>query len=222
MDENVIRLIEPGFLKACWHGKYHYLEPWIGCEHDCLYCYGRSRQVVNDSLVYYQTVFNRPLTLYTPEILLEKMRQAIKKNKVKILKLSRYTDIFIPKFVHNGFTYALLNELCQSSVKRIIMTTKGIPNEEIVSLIKKYSDKFSYNAVIKPQCEYLLEPNTPTNEEKLKILSELDQAGLQCTVHMDPLVFGLSMTKEDWYNFLKQIQSFGLNRIIFSYLNKWR
>ncbi|MGD9152291.1 MAG: hypothetical protein PVG30_01355 [Gammaproteobacteria bacterium] len=218
MNNKCINLVEPGFLKSCKYGKYHYLEPWIGCEHNCLYCYGRSHKTVNNSLTHYQTTFNNPLPQHNPDILLNKIRQAIHKNNVKVLKLCRYTDIFTPKFVKNGLTYAILNELCQLPIGKIIITTKGVPDKNILNLIKQHKNRFSYSAVIKPQCEYLLEINIPINEEKLMVMSELNKAGVKCTVGMHPLLFSINMELNEWRVFFKQIKSFGLSRVMFSYL----
>lgn len=214
----LVNFITPGVLGSCWCGKYHYLEPWIGCEHDCFYCYGRSRHIVNDLLTFYGTRFSKPILPFELDKVIAQILEEIKINEVQRLKLSRYTDIFTPCFVKDGSALKILEKVCETTVKRIIITTKGIPDKAIISLIKQHKDKFSYNAVVKPECEQILDANVVETEERLKILSDLNLAGVTSTVHLDPLAFSVLMSEKEWLFFLSKIKSYGLNRLMFSYL----
>lgn len=214
-----IELISKGYLTSCWGGKFYYLEPWVGCECDCHYCYKRSRQIVKNTLEQYSTAINHPVPLYPQAELLEKISKEIQKDNVNILVLGRYTDIFTPRFVKNGLAYKVLKTVCESQVKRIVITTKGVPSKNIIDLIKRNKGKFSYNAVVKPECEEkILEPGIAPSDERLNAAGIINKAGVLTSVHMDPLVMSLKLRKKDWVTFFNYLKSFGINRVMFSYL----
>jgi len=132
-----IELFKKGCLGTCWYGKYHYLEPWIGCEHNCLYCYAKYRIIIKKELIKRKISFNNPETLFDRKKLIEKIKKTAFSGKIKILKLSRFTDIFTPKYVSNGLSFEILEILALSPIERIIITTKGIPSNEIINIMKK-------------------------------------------------------------------------------------
>ncbi len=210
-------LFEKGSLGTCWYGKYHYLEPWAGCEHDCAYCYARHRGVVIDKLNELNAVFNQPKLLTDLPGLLDKIRAGIAKNGVKILKLSRYTDFFSPSFVKNGTSAAVLETICETSAERVIITTKGTPDENIIKIMKKHCGKISYNAAIKPENRLNLEKGAPSSRERVEAAEKIAGAGIKTTIHMDPLILGLDDLK-DMPVFFDDIKKRGLNRVMFSFL----
>lgn len=210
----------PGCLGTCWYGKYHYLEPFTGCEHDCVYCYGKGRSDVLEVLKEIGNSFNNPQIGIGAEDALKAIEAEINADpNIHTIKLSRYTDIFTNKFVQDGYSFKLLKLLAEHpQIKRIIITTKGIPNDNIISLIEKYANKFSYNAAVKPQAEICLETNVPTAEERLKWAQRANKAGALTTIHMDPLIVGLEDTAEVMEPFIARLKEMGLNRVMFSYL----
>lgn len=218
LAEEIIDLITPGFLGSCWYGKYHYLEPWVGCEHNCTYCYTRSRKVVHNTLNNYKTTFENPVLLHAKDELLALIEKSIKQHQVKILKLCRYTDIFTPCFVTNGLAYEVLKTICESDVERIIITTKGIPNDPIISLMEEYKNKFSYNVVVKPECEDALDPNLPERQKRLELFKKVKQIGVASTIHMDPLAFSVLHKQKQWQEFIAELKDYDVDRVMFSYL----
>lgn len=210
----------PGCLGTCWYGKYHYLEPFTGCQHDCVYCYAKGRSDVMKKVQALGGKFTDPQIGQEPEKALAAMKKEIDSDpKIHTIKLSRYTDIFCKKFVDNGYSYAVLKLLCEHpQIKRIIITTKGIPNEEIMGLIEKYPQKFSYSAAIKPAAKICMETNVPPREERIKYAARAKKAGALVTIHMDPLITGVEDTEEVLRPFFKQLKEAGLNRVMFSYL----
>lgn len=210
----------PGCLGTCWYGNYHYLEPFTGCEHDCTYCYGKGRSDVLDVLKELNTDFNSPQIGMTEEEALKTIKAEIDSDeKIHTIKLSRYTDIFSKKFVDNGYSYKVLKLLCEHpQIKRLIITTKGIPNEDIMTLIEKYPQKFSYNAAVKPAAEVCMENNVPAREARLKYAQRAQKTGALTTIHMDPIIPGIEDKPEVMEAFIKELKEYGLNRVMFSYL----
>lgn len=210
----------PGCLGTCWYGKYHYLEPFTGCQHDCVYCYAKGRNDVLKKLAQLGNCFADPQIGMSEEAALAAMKKQIDSDpKIHTIKLSRFTDILCKKFVDNGYSYKVLKLLCDHpQIKRIIITTKGIPNEQILDLIKKYPQKFSYSAAIKPAASICMETNVPSREERIRYAAEIKKAGALVTIHMDPLIVGYEDTEEVLRPFFQALKDAGLNRVMFSYL----
>lgn len=222
--EEKIELFSPGALGTCWYGKYHYMEPWAGCGHACPYCYARSRAVVSNSLKALGTTFENPVPLLPEKELLAAISLKANSGEINILKLSRYTDIFTPAFVENGLAFKVLEILASSKIKRIIITSKGIPDAKTMRLIAEKKEKFSYNAAARPSS---LAKNSPLAkfdaclkplEARMKAAAELAAAGVQTTIHMDPFVAGIDDEDKTLEAFLDLLKSLKLNRVMFSYL----
>ena len=210
----------PGCLGTCWYGKYHYLEPFTGCEHNCTYCYGKGRTDVTDLLEELKTPFHCPEIGSSEADAIAKMKQEIDNDKdIHTIKLSRYTDIFTKKYVDNGFSFKVLQLLSEHpQIKRIIITTKGVPDQQIADLIIKHKEKFSYNAAVKPAADICMEVNVPSAKERLEWASKLAAKGVLVTVHMDPIIVGVEDSEEQMRAFAAELKKHGLNRVMFSYL----
>ncbi|MFH1223774.1 MAG: hypothetical protein V1647_05480 [Pseudomonadota bacterium] len=214
-----IGLITPGCLSGCWGGKYHYFEPFIGCAHDCVYCYAKHRTDVQDELTRRNKPFNEPsLFIKDKEKFMRLIKKEITTNNVKTLKLSRYTDIFTPPFSTNGISLEILKALIDTQVERFIITTKGIPGDDIVDLICDNANRFSFNTVARP-CTGVKFEYTPADlDTKLNTARKMKERGVLTTVHLDPLIPGLDDDPDVLDAYLSKLSEYGLKRIMFSYL----
>ncbi|MCR4820286.1 MAG: hypothetical protein K5838_04080 [Elusimicrobiales bacterium] len=219
-----IELFSKGPLGTCWYGKYHYMEPWTGCEHSCPYCYARSRKIVLNTLEEKKTQFNRPVPLFPEEELLRRIKEKADSGEIDILKLSRYTDIFTPSFAGNGLSYQVIKTLAESKIRRIIITTKGIPDEQSLQLMEKYKEKFSYNEAVRPSAALnpapleSLDRGLKKLSDRLDAAARLNAAGVKTTIHLDPMVAGIDDSEEAITAFLDMLRERRLNRVMFSYL----
>lgn len=216
--EQELDLFADGCLGTCWYGKYHYLEPWVGCEHNCSYCYARFRSDVTNRLKEANTTFDHPVPLKDANELPGYLYDRIQNSNVNIIKLSRYTDFFTPSFVKNGFVHEVLEALCKSKAERLIITTKGVPDADLAALMGRYSKKISYNAAIKPENPIVLEPGVSSVAQRVETAARIAGLGIQTTIHMDPMVAGIDDSPEALTGFFSNLQKLGLNRVMFSYL----
>jgi len=217
LNTDSFNLIEKGSLGTCWYGKYHYIEPWAGCAHDCAYCYARHRSVVAGKLSETGNAFENPALLFPLDALIKKIREGVRENNVKILKLSRYTDFFTPSFVKDGTSAAVLEALCETPVERIIITTKGAPDDNIFAVMKKYREKISYNAAVKPESAYKLEKGAPETITRIEAAERANRLGVKTTIHMDPLIPAFDGL-ESMPRFFAELKKRGLTRLMFSFL----
>lgn len=213
-----VELFTPGCLGTCWHGKYHYFEPWVGCEHDCDYCYARYREGVRLTIEAMGSSFAVPVPLLPREKLLPAIRERLGRGDIKVLKLSRFTDFFVPAFATDGLAAEVLQALIDSPVERIIITTKGVPDPESLEMMARNGQKISYNLVAKPVAPISLEPKVRPVEERLEAAARLNRAGILTTVHMDPIVPGFEDDEEALRRFGETLMEYGLRRVMFSLL----
>ena len=222
--KETIELFSKGPLGTCWYGRYHYMEPWTGCEHSCPYCYARSRNIVLNTLEEKHTEFHNPVPLFPEPELLQKIKEKADSGEIDILKLSRYTDILTPSFVENGLSYRILKILAESKIRRIILTTKGVPDEKIIQLFGQYKEKFSYNEAVRPSAALnpapleCLDRHLKPLTQRLDAAARISKAGVKTTIHLDPFVAGIDDTPEALSAFLGMLKERQLNRVMFSYL----
>lgn len=219
-EETDIELFTPGCLGTCWHGKYHYFEPWAGCGHDCPYCYARFRGPVKAALSRLGTGFEKPRPLFPEEELLRVTAEKAASGEISILKLCRYTDIFSPPFVENGLALRLLDILTGpgSKISRVIITTKGRPDRAIMDLMRSRPARFSYNVAARPRTAVSFDRHLLPAAERLAAAAEIQAGGVLTTVHMDPFVPGFDDDPAALGEFLDGLKQTGLNRVMFSYL----
>ncbi|MBF0362701.1 MAG: hypothetical protein HQK49_16900 [Oligoflexia bacterium] len=220
-SQTIVELCSPGALGTCWYGKYHYIEPYIGCAHNCLYCYACSREIVRNSLNQNKHQFKNPTLITNKDLLLKNLQDIANNNNLNIVKLSRYTDIFSPPFDTNGVAFQILETLALSKISRIIITTKGIASPQVIELMKYYSQKFSYNLVAKPELSIQnikFEQNISSLNDRLENAQKIQSIGVKTTIHMDPLVPGFDDNPELLLDFFLKLKKYNLTRVMFSYL----
>ena len=214
-----IGLITPGCLGGCWGGEYHYFEPFVGCAHDCVYCYAKHRSDVKNKLAKRNSRFDTPsLFIEDKKELLNAIKQEVAVNNVKVLKLSRYTDIFTPPFSTNGISLEILKALLDTQIERFIITTKGIPNSDTIDLICRNAERFSFNTVARPCTKIKFESSTVDLDVKLSVAAKIKDKGVSTTVHLDPLIPGLDDDPVVLEEYLSRLSKYGLKKIMFSYL----
>ena len=222
--EDRVQLFTPGSLGTCWYGKYHYLEPWVGCGHACPYCYARTRGAVGRTLEALGTTFEKPALLMERSRLLEEIARGANSGEIEIVKLCRYTDLFTPEHVADGLAAEILQVLAESRVRRVILTTKGLPDDRLLELMITHREKFSYNAAVRPSGLVAgsvlagFDAGLAALLPRLEAAACLSAAGVQTTIHLDPFVAGIDDEDRALVPFLEILKKLRLNRVMFSYL----
>lgn len=216
--EEALALVTPGCLGTCWYGRYHYVEPWVGCAHDCAYCYARTRRPVTAALAARGHAFARPQPFLPAAELPRRLREEVTRMGVEVVKLSRYTDIFSPPFLADGTSLAVLQALVDSPVRRIILTTKGAADAAVLALMARHPPRFSYNVVAKPVGAVALEGAVPPLGERLAAAAAAQATGVLVTVHLDPLLVGLEDGQDALVDFFAELKRHRLMRAMFSYM----
>ncbi|MBQ7568878.1 hypothetical protein IJT17_08745, partial [bacterium] len=136
----------------------------------------------------------------------------------------RFTDIFTPSFVANGLSYEIMAILAASKLDRVIITTKGVPDERTIELMAAHPQLFSYNVAVHPAGMWSESPikgldrHLLDTTKRLEAAAKVQQGGALTTVHLDPFVATIDDDPRALNPFLDELKRLGLKRVMWSYL----
>lgn len=199
----------------CWPGNYHYLEPWVGCDNNCHFCFARFRHVVKDKMQELGSTYGKPVTLFSADELLCKIREEASTNRFNMVRPSRFTDFFSRRFVDSGLSYEILDIFMKTDIPLFGICTKGVPDQKIMDLIVKHKNRVIYDANVRPDTGKFLEPYSPPYEARLEAAAYLSKNGVTTTINLDPVVINID-TMDSIENLLLRIKKKGMDRAMFS------
>ncbi|MFH1223776.1 MAG: hypothetical protein V1647_05490, partial [Pseudomonadota bacterium] len=203
--------------KLCWPGNYHYLEPWVGCDNNCHFCFARFRQVVKNKVKELGSSYGKPVTLFNAYELISKIKQEAGKNNFNMVRPSRFTDFFSRSFVKNGLAYEILDAFMKTNIPLFGICTKGVPDQKIMDLIVKHKDRIIYDANVRPDTGKFLEPYSPPYRDRLETAAYLNKHGVMTTINLDPVVINID-TMASIEDLLLRAKNKGITRAMFSVL----
>jgi DNA repair photolyase len=159
------------------------INPFMGCEFSCLYCYVRSNRVVSRK--------NKPWGEYVDirvnaADLLEK---EIAAKKPKRVLLGSTTECFQPAEIKYGITAKVLEVLNKQKIYYVILTRSPyILN--YISLLKQGFCKNIYFTINRFSAEFkqALEPKSPSLESRFEAVDSLLSEGLPVIPYFSPLL----------------------------------
>jgi len=203
-EVKVSRILNPTSIGL---GEY-VINPFMGCEYSCLYCYVRSNKVISKRLgkwgEYVDIRINAPL-------LLEK---EIISKKPKCVLLGSTTDCFQPVENKYKITGRILEILNKHRVYYNILTRS--PNiAEYMDLLKQGFCKKIYFTInnITPELKNKLEPKSPGFELRFKAINKMLDENISVAPYFSPILPWLSDFKDIFTLFPKSdsVEFEGLN-----------
>jgi DNA repair photolyase len=165
------------------------VNPFMGCEYSCLYCYVRSNKVVSKKKAVWGTYVdirvNAPRML-EKEILLKKPRSVL---------LGSTTECFQPIEAKYRITKKILDILNRYGIYYTILTRSTYIREYIDILTKGFCRKIYFTVNnIAPELKSRLEPKSPPYDERIGTINELLSHGLDITPYFSPILPWISET----------------------------
>jgi DNA repair photolyase len=175
-------------------GMWYSMNPYQGCEHGCIYCYARN---VHEYWGFSAGLdFERKIIVKknAPELL----RKFLMNPKWECLPiaLSGNTDCYQPAEQHFRITRRLL-EVCNEFNQPVGMITKNAGMLRDIDILKKMADKKLVSILVSitsfdEELRRVMEPRTTTAKQRLRIISELSNAGVRMGVMLGPMIPGLN------------------------------
>jgi DNA repair photolyase len=175
-------------------GMWYSMNPYMGCEHGCIYCYARN---AHEYWGYSAGLdFERKIMVKTnaPQ-LLRKFLMHPKWESLPI-SLSGNTDCYQPAEQKYRITRKLL-EVCNEFNQPVGILTKNSWITRDKDILQQMAKKKLVSAMVSitsfnEDLRRVMEPRTTTATQRLKVIEELSNAGVHMGVMMGPMIPGLN------------------------------
>ncbi len=180
------------------------LNPYRGCQHECIYCY--SPEVLREERPWGSFVDVRR---NIPMVLAKELRRKEK----GVVGLGTVTDAYQPIEKRFGITGMCLEQLLKRDFPITIQTKSPLVLRDL-DIIKRFSNKAVGTSISTLDEDYsrLFEPHASPPLERLKALSEFTRGGVETWVFIGPILPGV--TDEDLEGLVKAIADSGTRRVL--------
>lgn len=175
-------------------GMFYSMNPYQGCEHGCIYCYARN------SFEYYG--YSAGLD-FEQKIIVKKNAPALLKKflmhpkwECVPLSLSGNTDCYQPAERKFRLTQQLL-QVCREFNQPVGIITKNAGILRDKELLREMGRKNLVSVLISvtsmnEDLRRVMEPRTATGEQRMRVIRELNEAGVRTGVMLGPMIPGLN------------------------------
>jgi DNA repair photolyase len=159
------------------------LNPYSGCSYGCTYCYAAFFARDLDR----QATWGQWVEVKTRAVeQIERMRTDITGARVY---MSSVTDPYQPIERRLGLVRDLLPVLRNRGVRLVVQTRSPLVTRDIAELSRFEHVRVNMTVTTDDRrVQQAFEPHCPTNERRLRAITEVAQAGINCSITMTPLL----------------------------------
>lgn len=161
------------------------INPYVGCQHNCAYCYARfMKRFTGHTELWGQFV---DIKINAPELL----KTEIMKKKIGKVWVSGVCDPYQPLEEKYKLTRQCLAILAQNNWPAVIQTKSPLilRDIDILKMGKNFEVGFSI-ATAEDSIRKLFEPNTPAIADRIAALNKLHQSGIRTYAMLAPILPG--------------------------------
>ncbi|MCW3983205.1 MAG: radical SAM protein [Candidatus Bathyarchaeota archaeon] len=155
---------------------------YVGCEHNCVYCYARWYCKQNEIKV----------KTNSPEILQKELQNRINRGKHREpLCLGSISDPYQPIEAKYQLTRKTL-QVCEELSYPLIIVTKSALIQKDIDILSSLAQRnfVAVNLTITPLANKVLkklEPHAPSNRKRLETIEHMTKAGIPCNLYLSPI-----------------------------------
>jgi DNA repair photolyase len=173
------------------------LNPYTGCDHNCVYCYA-------------QTYIPRFHECRPKKNLLKRLEQEAAKLAGETVSLSNSSDPYPRMEKEAGMTRKCLRILARSNC-RIQIITKSTLVARDADILKETPATVALTITTNnDEIAEVIEPNAPKPSERLKTLETLTRKGIAVTVRVDPII---PFVNDDCEALVAEAESLGVKQV---------
>ncbi|RLG64309.1 radical SAM protein [archaeon] len=193
------------------------INPYIGCQHACRYCYAQYMWPWrNIGLKWGKHIFVKVNAL-------ERLNTEIHRIKPwQVVELSSVTDPYQPIERKYQLTRRILEKLLNNNVKTIILTKSNLVTRDIDIMLEN-SRNLQVGLTIITLDEHFkraFEPYSPSVKERLSALEKLSRNGIVTFCFIGPML--PVVTDESLWTLIDVLENIGVKMLIFDRMNvKW-
>jgi DNA repair photolyase len=202
------RLLKPATLQKSNVSDLHFIE---GCGHGCPFCFARTAAETDGSGEI------RMVTGASAQLDLELRESPIQPSAVFI---SPSTDPFPPLNQVQDETARIVEVLAGHGIDAWLMT-RGFIRPRAMEVLCKHAARVKVTVAVTTldrQLQRKLEPLTAPPRLRLKNIRQLREAGVSCQAALEPLIPGLTDTRENLLPLLEELSAAGIRQISVGYL----
>lgn len=190
------------------------LNPYLGCEHACVYCYASFMQR------YYHQNETWGEFVDVKVNFVERLRSQMKRKISGLVYLSSVTDPYQPLEKKYKLTRECLKILAECGSPVSIQTKSDLVLRDI-DIIKGIADcEVGFTiTTLSEQVREKFEPSTSTLDRRFKALSILTKNKIPTFVFFGPVLPYFSDNKKAIYTLLKKLSELGVNKILIDKMN---
>jgi DNA repair photolyase len=182
-----------------------------GCAHNCIYCYSKGYSIYpgDNSIEIYENMVLK---------IADELKR--KRKKPDAVYFCPSCDPFQPLPQIQQIAFEVMKLILENNIG-IQFVTKGNISEEIIDLFKKHNTKIAGQIGLISVDDKILkvfEPNAAIAKQRINQLERLIKIGVQMSVRCDPMIYGLTDTKEQLQNLFSTIAETGCKEAAVSFL----
>ncbi len=188
------------------------LNPYIGCEHSCIYCYSpdftRNKEVA----------YNWGSIVVIKENIAEVLEKEIKKLKKGTVGVSTITDPYQPIETKKELTRKCLKILASHGFKVSIQTKSTLVLRDSDIIEPELFDVGVTITTMRRNVAKLIEPNAPPPRARARVLEYFTRKGVETWLFLGPIIPGINDDREQLEEVVKTAAEIG-TYIIYDKLN---
>jgi len=164
-------------LAPCRLAWYTYqIDPYIGCEHSCLYCYILNTPHRNEHILIHKNITKR-------------LHQEILSLKPQTIYMGMDTDPYQPLEKTLNQTRTVLQLLAEKEFSVSLLTKSPLITRDIDILTRMEDPLAGISLAFQDEeTRKLFEPKAPPNEQRIRALAELKKAGIETYTLICPVI----------------------------------
>ncbi|KXA91691.1 hypothetical protein AKJ57_00355 [candidate division MSBL1 archaeon SCGC-AAA259A05] len=196
--------------KSGIYGVDYSINPYIGCQHGCKYCYASFMRRFTDHSEPWGKFVDVKINARS---VLEKDLMKVKKGSILI---SSVTDPYQPLEEKYKLSRKILKRLANTKFPVTILTKSDLVLRDL-DLLKKFNESrisvgFSIN-YLDDRDRKIWEPNSCTITERLDALKKISESEIECYLHVGPYFEGITNLEEITKNVGNQVSEIQIENI---------
>ncbi len=224
MSEGRLRITEVYCKNALSRSKIpgmdYALNPYIGCEHACVYCYAEFMRKYTNHKEEWGEFVDVKINI------VDRLRQQIKRTKPGTIMIGTVTDAYQPLEGKYELTRRCLEILADLPFPINIQTKSDLVLRDIDILKRVRNAEVGVTITcVDPKVERSFEPKASKLENRFRALGELKENGIPTFVFFGPILPLFSDNKESIESLLERLRSMGIEKVYYDKMNylgsKW-
>ncbi|MGI5920435.1 MAG: radical SAM protein [Syntrophomonadaceae bacterium] len=195
------------------------LNPYIGCTHQCLYCYASFMGRFNNHPENWGEFLDAKINIAA---VLNKQLSGRSRREGRLL-IGTVTDAYQPAEAHYGLTRSCLEILSHYPALEVHILTKSSLVIRDLDLLEKlpHCEVGLSLTTLDPKIAQIIEPGASSPALRLAAARQLIKAGIPVWIFIAPLLPGLSDTTKSLTELLSTLKSMGITQVALDNLNAY-